>query len=60
MKRTHRLTLLAAAAGAAFAAHAADNEVVVTGSIAERAAVEAPYAIGSVDAETIRNAGPQL
>lgn len=60
MKRTHRLTLLAAAAGAAFAAHAADNEVVVTGSIAERAAVEAPYAIGSVDAETIRNAGPQI
>ncbi len=60
MTRTHRLTLLAAAC-AAFGAHAADpNEVVVTGSIAERAAVEAPYAIGVVGRDDLRSAGPQI
>ncbi len=62
MKRHHRPTLLAAACAAFFAqaAHAADSEVVITGSIAERAAVEAPYAIGVVGSETLHVAGPQI
>ncbi len=62
MTRHHRLTLLAAAcaAWAAPSVRAADSEVVVTGSIAERAAVEAPYAIGVVDRDAIRAAGPQI
>jgi iron complex outermembrane recepter protein len=42
-------------------AHAqAAEAIVVTGSIAERAAAEAPYAIGSVDREALRAAGPQV
>jgi iron complex outermembrane recepter protein len=36
------------------------DQVVVTGSIAERAMAEAPYAIGSVDRDTLRLAGPQV
>ena len=32
--------------------------VVVIGSVAERAAAEAPYAIGTVDREALRQAGP--
>jgi iron complex outermembrane recepter protein len=36
------------------------DQVVVTGSIAERAMAEAPYAIGSVDRDTLRVAGPQV
>ncbi len=62
MTRHHRLTILAAACGACAApvALAADNEVVVTGSIAERAAVEAPYAISVIDRETLRAAGAQI
>lgn len=39
---------------------AADERVVVTGSAAERRIVEAPYAIGSVDADMLRAAGPML
>ena len=35
-------------------------EVVITGSIAERAAAEAPYAINVVEREAFRSAGPML
>ena len=38
----------------------AAEQVVVTGSVAERAAIEAPYAIGLVDRDTLRVAGPQV
>jgi iron complex outermembrane recepter protein len=34
--------------------------VIVTGSIAERNAQDAPYAIGSVDAFTLRSSGPMV
>lgn len=53
-------TALASAlfAGGAGAQQAA--QVVVTGSVAERAAAEAPYAIGSVDREALRQSGPQV
>jgi len=43
-------------AGAAAAQPA--SEVVITGSIAERAAAEAPYAIGLVGRDALRAAGP--
>lgn len=60
----HRRTAgvpLAASLAAALAMPALSAEqVVVTGSIAERAIAEAPYAIGSVDRETLRMAGPQV
>lgn len=36
------------------------QQVVVTGSLAERAAAEAPYAIGSVGRDALRLAGPQV
>ena len=36
------------------------EQVVVTGSLAERAALDAPYAIGSVEREALRVAGPQV
>jgi iron complex outermembrane receptor protein len=39
---------------------AADERVVVTGSATERRIVEAPYAVGTVDADTLRAAGPML
>lgn len=34
------------------------QRVVITGAVVERAAVDAPYAIGVVDADTLRAAGP--
>lgn len=46
---------------AADADGAADRQqVVVTGSIAERAAAEAPYAIGLVDRDSLRVGGPMV
>ena len=36
------------------------EQVVVTGSLAERAAAEAPYAIGSIDRDSLRSAGPPV
>lgn len=36
------------------------EQVVITGSVAERAAAEAPYAISLVDAGALRQAGPQI
>ena len=59
-----RLSLLASAfvLGLACGPAAAQGaeQVVVTGSVAERAAAEAPYAIGSVARDTLREAGPQI
>ena len=51
---------LAPAAALAPLAAAAAETVVVTGSVAERAAAEAPYAISTVDRELLREAGPQV
>ncbi|MFO1328410.1 MAG: TonB-dependent receptor [Rubrivivax sp.] len=45
--------------GLSAAAQGAET-IVVTGSVAERALAEAPYAIGSVDREALRVAGPQV
>ena len=47
-------------AGAALAqpTPATVEQVVITGSIAERAAVDAPYAITVIDAATLRSSGP--
>lgn len=38
----------------------AAEQVVITGSIAERAVLDAPYAVGVVERETLREAGPQI
>jgi iron complex outermembrane recepter protein len=57
------LAALAAAWAAALApAHAQTTEqtIVITGSVAERAAFDAPYAIGVVDAQALRAAGPMV
>ncbi len=37
-----------------------DQQIVITGSIFERNALDAPYAIGSVDAQALRSAGPMV
>ena len=39
---------------------AADQQVVVTGSVAERTAADAPYAISVIDAATLRSSGPMV
>ncbi len=39
---------------------AAPQSVVVTGSVRERALLDAPYAISVIDAETLRASGPQI
>jgi iron complex outermembrane receptor protein len=36
------------------------EQIVVTGSLAERSIVQAPYAIGSVERDALRLAGPQV
>ena len=36
------------------------QQVVITGSVSERAAAEAPYAITVIDSEALRSAGPML
>ncbi len=36
------------------------DQIVVTGALAERSAAQAPYAIGSIDRESLRQAGPQV
>ena len=51
------LALLGAMAGSPAQAQTAE-QVVITGSVSERNALEAPYAIGTVDRETLRSAGP--
>jgi iron complex outermembrane receptor protein len=38
----------------------AAEQVVITGSIGERAAAEAPYAISVIDAATLRSSGPMI
>jgi iron complex outermembrane recepter protein len=54
--------LLAALAAQAFAQTETPSQqtIIVTGSIAERNAQDAPYAIGSVDASTLRSSGPMV
>jgi iron complex outermembrane receptor protein len=54
--------LLALAAGFAGAAGAqtANDVVVITGSIRERAAAEAPYAITVIDRDALRSSGPMV
>lgn len=54
-----RRTLISAAV-AALALPAAAEQIVITGSIAERAAADAPYAISVVDRAALRDAGPQI
>ncbi len=39
---------------------AQDNEVVVTGSVRAQQVLDAPFAITSLDAEALRNAGPMV
>ena len=41
-------------------AQPAEQQVIVTGSIAARAAADAPYAISVIDAETLRSSGPLI
>lgn len=57
---SQRLTaaLIAASTLCSIAAAQPVQQIVVTGSLAERNAAEAPYAIGLVDRETLRSAGP--
>lgn len=52
----------ASASGAAVASAQppSDNTIVITGSTQQRRITEAPYAIGVVSAEDLRNAGPQV
>src|SRR5688500_3675896 len=60
----HRLAtaalLLCSGSVAAQTETAPTQRIVVTGSIFERAALDAPYAIGSVDAQALRSAGPMI
>jgi iron complex outermembrane recepter protein len=59
----HPLSALAAALAAALApaqAQTAEQTIVITGSVSERAAFDAPYAIGVVDAQALRAAGPMI
>jgi iron complex outermembrane receptor protein len=53
------VTLLAAGACPLVWAQVTDA-IVITGSLAERASADAPYAIGSIDREALRVAGPQV
>jgi iron complex outermembrane recepter protein len=62
MKLFCMMGVLAVCAGsvAAQTETAAPQTIIVTGSIAERNAQDAPYAIGSVDAAALRSAGPMI
>ena len=55
-----RPTLIALACCAALPALAQDQTVVITGSVVQRAADEAPHAISLVGTEALRNAGPMV
>lgn len=55
-----RRTLISAAVAAIGLPAFATEQVIVTGSIAERRAAEAPYAISVVDRDTLRAGGPQI
>lgn len=54
------VTGFASCAALAQADAAAPEQVVITGSVAERAAVDAPYAITVIDATTLRSSGPLI
>jgi iron complex outermembrane receptor protein len=60
--RLHVLTclLLASLSAAAQTPADAPTVIVITGSVSARAAEEAPYAIGVVDAQALRSAGPMI
>jgi iron complex outermembrane recepter protein len=52
-----------AVAASSWSAHAQTEptqQIIVTGSIFERAQQDAPYAIGSVDAQALRSSGPMV
>jgi iron complex outermembrane recepter protein len=54
------LSFFSMAAAAQTATPPTTQQVVVTGSIFERNAQDAPYAIGSVDAQALRSSGPMI
>ena len=54
------LVSLLAAGACPWARAQVTDAIVITGSLAQRAAAEAPYAIGSVDRDTLRLSGPQI
>ncbi len=54
------LSLVSTLATAQTETSPAAQQIVVTGSIAERNAQDAPYAIGSVDAQALRSSGPMV
>lgn len=54
------MVLAAAPAARAQGAGVPTESVVITGSLAERAAAEAPYAISVIDAVTLRASGPMV
>jgi iron complex outermembrane recepter protein len=60
MHCTAGLLAVLAASAAAQTDTASQQTIIVTGSIAERNAQDAPYAIGSVDASTLRSGGPMV
>jgi iron complex outermembrane recepter protein len=60
LQRTAGLLAVAAAQVAAQTESPSTQTIIVTGSIAERNAQDAPYAIGSVDASTLRSSGPMI
>lgn len=62
MRRTagHRMWIASALTLAGFAHAQTLDGVVVTGSRAERASFDLPFAVTTVDADTIRSAGPMV
>ncbi len=58
--KQHCIAVAALASCVALAQTDASQQIVVTGSIFERAAQEAPYAIGSVDGQALRASGPMV
>ena len=62
LTRPARLTALATvAASLGLPAHAQEAaQVVVTGSVAPRPADQLPFAVGVVEREAVRSAGPQI
>jgi iron complex outermembrane recepter protein len=59
-RRRKAVLLVVLGAGVAGGPLQAAERVIVSGSIAERAAAEAPHAISLIDAETLRAAGPLI
>jgi iron complex outermembrane recepter protein len=51
---------MAISAAIAQSAQTPSQTVVVTGSLREQQVLDAPYAIGVIDAQTLRDAGPMV